>query len=287
MTGSHTPVSLIPLFSAKVVGPILAAGAISAAVIPHSAPHLVAMPTDLPAPPALLSAPWPSHPSAGRSFRGLPQVGELVWQKPDGAPGAKLCSAVAVDSAGGDLIATAAHCVGGVKSRVGGSMTVAYLPGADDGSRPYGVWYPTRIIRARQWMNGVKNPAFDIAFLTVDRPGDARPLESVTGAERFGAIPGAGTLGVQIGYPYADRHPVACRTRVRFLSPSQLRLDCAGFPGGTSGGPVLTNVDPGDGIGTLVGVMGGYQNGGRRSDVTYASAFTPAIEQLYRQAAQY
>jgi Trypsin-like peptidase domain len=287
MTGSHTPVSLIPLFSAKVIGPILAAGAISAAVIPHSATRLVAMPTDLPAPPALLSAPWPSHPSTGRSFSGMPQVGELVWQKPDGAPGAKLCSAVAVDSAGGDLIATAAHCVGGVKSRIGGSMTVAYLPGADDGSRPYGVWYPTRIIRARQWMNGVKNPAFDIAFLTVDRPGDARPLESVTGAEHFGAIPDAGTLGVQVGYPYADRHPVACRTRVRFLSPSQLKLDCAGFPGGTSGGPVLTNVDPGDGIGTLVGVMGGYQNGGRRSDVTYASAFTPAIEQLYRQAAQY
>jgi hypothetical protein len=287
MTGSHTPVSLIPLFSAKVIGLILAAGAVTAAVIPQSAPHLATLPRDLPAPPALLSAPWPSRPAASRAFGGLPQFGELVWQRPDGTPGAKLCSAVAVDSAGGDLIATAAHCVGGVKSRIGGSMTVAYLPGADDGSRPYGVWYPTRIIRARQWMNGVKNPAFDIAFLTVDQPGDARRLESVTGAERFGAVPAPGTLGVQIGYPYAGRQPVACRTPVRFLSPTQLRLDCAGFPGGTSGGPVLTDVDPGDGIGTLVGVMGGYQNGGRHSYVTYACAFTPAIEQLYRQAARY
>jgi hypothetical protein len=287
MRGSHTPVSLISLFSAKAVGPILAAGAVTAAVIPHNAAHAMAPPSNLPTPPALLSAPWSSNPASGRAFAGLPQFGELVWQKPDGAPGAKLCSAVAVDSAAGDLIATAAHCVGGVKSRVGGSMTVAYLPGADDGARPYGVWYPTRIIRARQWMNGVKNPDFDIAFLTVDRPGDARPLESITGAEHFGAIPAPDTLGVQIGYPYADRHPVACRVPIRFLSPTQLKLDCSGFPGGTSGGPVLTNVDPGNGIGTLVGVMGGYQNGGHHSDVTYASAFTPAIEQLYRQAAQY
>ena len=287
MRGSHTPVSLISLFSAKATGLILAAGAVTAAVIPHTVMHAAAMPSDLPAPPALLSAGWPSNPLAGRGFGGMPQFGELVWQRPDGTPGSKLCSAVAVDSAGGDLIATAAHCVGGVKSHIGGSMAVAYLPGADNGSRPYGVWYPTRIIRAQQWMNGVKNPDFDIAFLTVDRPGDVRPLQSVTGAEHFGAIPAAGTLGVQVGYPYAERHPAACRTAIRFLSPTQLKLDCAGFPGGTSGGPVLTDVDPGDGIGTLVGVMGGYQNGGRRADVTYASAFTPAIEQLYRQASRY
>ena len=290
MRGSHTPVSLISLFSAKAIGPILAAGVVTAAVIPDNpvyASAAVAAPRNLPAPPALLSAALPSDPLAGRGFAGLPQFGRLVWQRPDGTPGAQLCSAVAVHSAGGDLIATAAHCLGGVQSRIGGSMTVAYLPGTDDGSRPYGVWYPTRIIRPQQWMNGVKNPDFDLAFLTVDRPGDPRPLESVTGAERFGAVPAAGTLGVQIAYPYVDRHPVACRTPIRFLSPTQLRLDCAGYSGGSSGGPVLTDVDPGDGIGTLVGVIGGYQNGGHRPDVTYAAAFTPAIEQLYRQAAQY
>jgi hypothetical protein len=217
----------------------------------------------------------------------MPQFGELVWQNPDGTPGAKLCSAVAVDSAGGDLIATAAHCLGGVASRIGAPMTVAYIPGADNGSRPYGVWYPTRIIRPQQWMNGVQDPDFDIAFVTVARPGDARPLASITGSEHFGAIPAAGALAVQVGYPYQSPEPVACRTPVRFLSPTQLELDCANFPGGTSGGPVLTDVDPGDGIGTLVGVMGGYQRGGTRSDVTYACALTPAIQQLYQQAAQY
>ncbi|HTJ71289.1 MAG TPA: serine protease [Actinospica sp.] len=273
MTGSHIPVPPLSLLAAK----FFAAVAIGAG----------AMPPGLPAPPALLIGTSPSSPLAAAGFAGMPQFGALVWQKPDGSPGAKLCSAVAVDSAGGDLIATAAHCLGGVVSRIAAPMTVAYIPGADNGSAPYGVWYPTRIIRPQQWMNGVKNPDFDLAFVTVARPGDPRPLAAVTGSEHFGAIPAAGTLAVQIGYPYQSPDPVACRTPVRFLSPTQLELDCADFSGGSSGGPVLTNVDPGTGVGTLVGVMGGYEHGGERSDVTYASAFTPAIQQLYQQASQY
>jgi hypothetical protein len=279
---------MLQLLSAKILGPVVAAGALTAAVVPHQATAAATMlPPDLPAPPALLSATWPSSPQQSKPFSGMPQFGELVWQNPNGSPGARLCSAVAVQSAGQDLIATAAHCVGGVKSRIGGSMTVAYIPGADGGSMPYGVWYPTRVIRPQQWMNGVKNPDFDIAFLTVDQPGNPHPLQSLTGAERFGAVPLEGALGVQVGYSYAGPDPVACRTTIGFESATQLELRCSGFPGGTSGGPILTDVDPGNGIGTLVGVVGGYQNGGVAADVSYASAFTPAIEQLYQEASQY
>jgi hypothetical protein len=50
---------------------------------------------------------------------------------------------------------------------------------------------------------------------------------------------------------------------------------------------VLTDVDPATGIGTLVGVIGGYQTGGNRSDISYAAAFTPAIQQVYQEASQY
>lgn len=280
LTGSHYRVSMKSLLSATLLCPVFAVGLFTGTAAPaeRSAP---------PAPPALLSAQRPSAPQAAKSFAGMPQFGELVWQNPDGSPGARLCSAVAVDSAGGDLIATAAHCVGGVKMRIGGAMTVAYIPGAGGSAAPYGVWYPTRIIRAQQWMNGVRNPDFDLAFLTVSKPGEPLPLAAVTGSEHFGAVPADGALGVQIGYPDSGSQPVACRTPVRFQSPTQLRLSCAGFPSGTSGGPVLTHVDPVDGTGTLVGVLGGYQTGGTRPDVSYAAAFTPAIRQLYQQAAQY
>ena len=279
---------LVSLLSATMLLPALAAGPIATGAPSHAAtkgggrPQTVAAAASL----ASLTAETRSVPMAGRAFPGMPQFGELVWQNPDGSPGAELCTAVAVDSAGGDLIATAAHCVDGVRSRIGGPMTVAYLPGTDGAARPYGVWYPTRIIRAQQWMNGVKNPDFDIAFLTVARPGTARSLASFTGSEHFGTVPPAGALGVQIGYPYTSSDPIVCRNALRFHAPTQLEFDCAGYAGGSSGGPVLTRVDPHDGVGTLVGVIGGYQRGGVHDDISYASAFTPAVEQFYRQAAR-
>jgi Trypsin-like peptidase domain len=279
-------VPLVSLLSAAVLLPALAAGTIATAA-PAAAKAGRGPRSAAAASLASLASATRSVPVAGRAFPGMPQFGELVWQNPDGTPGTRLCTAVAVDSAGGDLIATAAHCVDGVKSKIGGPMTVAYLPGAEGADRPYGVWYPTRIIRPQQWMNGLKNPDFDVAFLTVAQPGTAGTLASFTGSEHFGTIPPAGALGVQIGYPDTSPGPIVCRSALRFHSPTQLELDCAGFAGGSSGGPVLTGVDPGDGVGTLVGVLGGYQRGGEHDDVSYASAFTPAITRLYRQAARF
>lgn len=276
---------LIPLLSARLLAPVVAACALTAATTaPCSAASV--LPPNLPAPPWLLSATVPSFPAAGQTFSGMPQFGALVWQNKDGTPGRRLCTAVAVDSPNGDLIATAAHCVAGVRATVGGPMSVAYLPGATGTETPYGVWYPNRVIRSRRWRNG-KNPDFDIAFLTVSRRSDGLALEDVTGAERFGAVPAPGTLTVQVGYTHTDPDPVACRAAVRFHSRTQLRIDCDGFPAGTSGGPLLTGIDPVTGIGTLVGVVGGYQDGGLSPAVSYAAAFTPAIQALYRQARRY
>lgn len=272
---------MLSALRAKLLAPAFAVALSTVVTLPDQAK---AAPLADPAPPVLLSARWPSRPQTSTAFDGMPQFGELVWQNPDGSPGAQRCSAVTVDSAGGDLVATAAHCIGGVKVGIGDSQTVAYLPGAYGNSQPYGVWYPTQIIRSREWSRS-ENPDFDIAFLTVHQPGNSRTLESMTGAERFGGIPASGTLGVQIGYPYGGRNPVACRTRIRFEAPTQLQLNCANFPSGTSGGPILTNVEPADGIGTLVGVVGGYQTGGAHSYISYAAALTPAIRGLYRQAA--
>lgn len=278
---------LIPLLSAKILAPVVAAGALTTGATARTTAAGF-LPANLPAPSALVSATSPSSPRSGQTFAGLPQFGALVWQNEDGTPGRRLCTAVAVDSPAGDLIATAAHCVDGVRATVGGPMAVAYLPGSDGTSTPYGVWYPTRVIRAKQW-NAAKtrNPDFDIAFLTVFRKDTSAPLETITGAERFGAIPAAGTLAVQLGYADNGTDPLVCRSTVGFHSATQLRIECDGFPSGTSGGPLLTNVDPATGIGTLVGVVGGYQDGGSGPAVSYAAAFTPAIRGLYREASRY
>ena len=280
--------NLLPLLCAKLFAPITALGTALATVSGLPAgPDLVAAQPQLAAaqPPAsVLVGRAPSWPAAGRAFAGTPQVGALVFQNPDGTPGAKLCSAVAVDSPAGDLIATAAHCVAGIAVGIGGPLTVAYVPEYQPGKAPYGVWYPTRITVAPQW-TADQDPNYDLAFVDVTRPASTVPLEQVTGAERFGGAVSAGTLGVLLGYPYDAGSPVGCRARIKRQSATQLRFDCADFPTGTSGGPLLTGVDPHTGIGTLAGVIGGYQLGGDQADVSYAAELGPSLTALYRQAA--
>jgi hypothetical protein len=59
---------------------------------------------------------------------------------------------------------------------------------------------------------------------------------------------------------------------------------CAGYPDGTSGGPFLARVDPATGRGTVIGVIGGYQQGGATADVSYSARLTTRTRALYRLA---
>lgn len=272
--------TLLPLLCAKLFAPLTAMSTALTTIA-----GLPAGPDSGPAqpPPSVLTGHGPTRPATGREFTGAPQVGALVWQNPDGTPGVQLCSAVAVDSPSGDLIATAAHCVAGVTLGIGGSLSVAYVPGYQKGRAPYGAWYPTRITVAPQW-TADKDPDYDLAFLNVTRPQSSVPLEQVTGAEHFGGSVDVGTLGVLLGYPYHTDRPVGCRAAIGRQSATQLRFDCGNFPTGTSGGPLLTAVDPHTGIGTLAGVIGGYQLGGARDDISYAAALRPPLVALYQQA---
>lgn len=233
-------------------------------------------------PPSALTAHSLSSPMTGTGFRGFPPIGALMWQAADGRPSTRLCSAAAVHSPGGNLIVTAAHCLRSVRTGRG-PLTVAYVPGYYRGSMPYGYWIPTKIIRATDAEHGL-DPDRDIAFIVVAHAGSAERLESITGAERVGGAPPAHSFGVLIGYPNAAAGPIACRNRIRYHSATQLEFDCSGFSAGTSGGPLLTEVSRSTGIGTLVGVIGGYENGGHRSSVSYSPVFGPAIAALYPAA---
>ena len=59
---------------------------------------------------------------------------------------------------------------------------------------------------------------------------------------------------------------------------------CAGFSDGTSGGPLLADVGPADGLDTVIGVIGGYQLGGDTPSVSYAARFGGQLGALYQQA---
>ncbi|WP_161790158.1 trypsin-like serine peptidase [Streptacidiphilus carbonis] len=236
--------------------------------------------------PAVLAGPRAAA-AAGSdvSFAGLPSVGVLI-----GAPGSTgpdshhFCTASVVDSPGGDVVATAAHCVVQPGSGSAAPGPVVFLPGYHDQQKPYGEWASSRILVDPRWVAD-GNPDYDIAFLVVHREDDpSARLSDLVGAEQieFGArLPQP--VGV-IGYPTAAERPVACHNTLKPYSDTQSEFDCPGFADGSSGGPMLTGIDPRTGRGTLVGVIGGYEQGGYSDSVSYASAFTPAVKALYQQA---
>lgn len=193
------------------------------------------------------------------------------------------CTASVVDSPAGDVVVTAAHCVTGYSDT--GPAGLAFVPGYN-GTAPYGVWTVTRIFVDKAWAS-TADPDDDVAFLTVAQPGRGTAIENVTGGERLGiAQPSAGVVHV-IGYPDTQDQPLSCQNRIIAFSSSQLEFDCDGYTKGTSGSPFLIDVDAATGEGTVIGVIGGYQQGGDSADVSYSAAFGQNVQTLYDTAVSY
>jgi V8-like Glu-specific endopeptidase len=215
----------------------------------------------------------------GKAFGGTPAVGALFgWEA--GRLGEHFCTASVVQSPTGDLAITAAHCVSG---RAASSFV--FVPGYHDGSAPSGVWTVTRVIVDRGWASS-RDPDDDFAFLVIGRSKDGDSVQSVTGGERIGTGPAEGRLVWVPGYPDGEPEPIGCENHLRELTATQLEFDCGGYTGGTSGSPFLTSVNPSSGLGTVVGVIGGYQQGGDTPQVSYAARFGADLAALYGAAMQ-
>ena len=214
--------------------------------------------------------------ATGRSFGGVAAVGALFTET-NGKLGTHFCTASVVNSAAGDLALTAAHCV------YGRSGTMAFVPGYAKGKTPYGVWPVTRVYTDSAW-DSAQDPDHDVAFLKLADAADGVPIENVTGAETLGSGLPPGELVQVIGYPDDADQPVWCAGTAKGFSATQLEFDCGGYPDGTSGGPFLADVNAATGQGTVIGVIGGYQQGGDTPQVSYAASFGTAVAILYAQA---
>jgi V8-like Glu-specific endopeptidase len=216
-----------------------------------------------------------SSPS-GQAFTGVPAVGALF---PDG--GRHFCTASVVHSPAGDLAVTAAHCVSG--------SPMVFVPGFHDGQAPYGTWQVIRVYTDAAWQAD-QDPDDDVAFLRLGPTADGVPIENVTGSESMATTDGPDTgddtpaLVQVIGYPQDTDQPVWCVNWTRAFSTTQREFDCGGYRNGTSGGPFLADVDPRSGQGTVIGVIGGYQQGGDTDAVSYAAVFGPNVTSLYQAA---
>jgi V8-like Glu-specific endopeptidase len=217
----------------------------------------------------------PAISSSGQPFGGLAAVGALFTAS-GGQLGSHFCTASVVHSTHGDLAVTAAHCLDN-----GQGQQVVFVPGYDNGKKPYGVWAVTAVYADQAWQSS-QDPDDDVAFLRLSDLNGV-PIEHVTGAERIGTVSAKRTLVRVIGYPGQTDQPIACLNWAQPYSATQLEFDCHGYTDGTSGAPFLA-ASSASGQGTILAVIGGYEQGGDTENVSYASAFGASVMALYRQA---
>lgn len=234
-----------------------------------------------------------TRPLRGPGYRQVPRPGQSANAHPArlalrvgalfvaGATGNHFCTASVVDSPGSDLLITAAHCIDGGKGG-GYRQGIVFVPGYRDGRAPFGIWATARLIVSPQWISG-SDPSLDVGFVVL-KPHDGENIENVLGANRLNVDAGYRYLVHVTGYPDSASAAITCINSTSRQSAAQLRFEYGGFTGGTSGSPWVTHFDPRTRTGTIVGVIGGYQQGGDTPAISYSSYLGAAIQRLYQQA---
>jgi V8-like Glu-specific endopeptidase len=218
------------------------------------------IPASASAPTTLDSQP-PGTPAA-HSFRGMSTVGALFGPRSS----VHICTASVIDSRGGDLLITAAHCISGT------AHGYTFAPGYHDGIEPYGSWTVVAAFGASGWIVR-QAPQRDFAFLVVAPHkvhGRPEEIQAVTGANRLGTAPASGEEVTVPAYAFGrDDDPITCTVRV-YQQGAFPAFNCYPYPGGTSGAPWLHR----SGHGWIVtGVIGGLHQGGCYSWTSYSAAF--------------
>jgi len=212
--------------------------------------------------------------ASGVPFNGTAAVGAL-FTRSGGRLGAHFCTASVVSSPAGNLLITAAHCMQGKHPG-----DVVFAPGYHNGRFPHGVWVVTTVYVDSAWATS-QNPDDDVAFLIAGRPGTH--IQRHTGAELL-RIDRPPQMVRVIGYPDATNRPISCTARAREFGARQMVFDCDNYTNGTSGGPFLAHVNPKTGDGWVIGVIGGYEQGGDTPDVSYSPRFFSPVLKLYQTA---
>jgi V8-like Glu-specific endopeptidase len=226
-----------------------------------------------------LPRPGQSADSRTAGARAGLRVGALFEHGPTGN---HFCTASVVSSPGKNLLITAAHCINGGRGSSGYDSDIVFIPDYRDGQEPFGVWTPAKLIVAPQWSSS-SDPDFDVGFVVLE-PHDGKNIEQILGASQLGTDAGYQYLVHVTGYPDSENVPITCVNWTSRFSDSQLKFECAGYTGGTSGSPWVTKFIAGSHTGTIVGVIGGYQEGGDTPSLSYSVRFGPAVLALYRQA---
>jgi V8-like Glu-specific endopeptidase len=222
-------------------------------------------------------APASDIPTA-RAVPGSRVIGALFFN--NGA-GPHYCTASVVRTPKRNMLLTAAHCLYNQSAHVW-HRRIVFVPRYSAGHRPYGTWPVWLMVADKRWIER-GDPDLDYGFAAVQVMGGRR-LADVVGANELQINQGYTNRVLVAGYPAKENNPadrpVGCAGRTYRQARFQLRFDCHGFFGGTSGSPWLSDYDARTESGHVIGVIGGYQEGGSEEWRSYSPLFTEAIAHL-------
>ncbi|MEV5413700.1 peptidase [Thermopolyspora sp. NPDC052614] len=147
------------------------------------------------------------------------------------------CSGTAVTSANRSVVITAGHCV-----KSGGRFHTnwVFVPGFNNGNRPFGTWVATNLFTTPQW-NANEDLNFDVGAAVV-APLNGRNLVDVVGGQGIAFNQARRQQMYSFGYPAAQPFDgsslIFCAGRAKDddISSNDLGLGCI-MTGGSSGGP--------------------------------------------------
>ncbi len=164
---------------------------------------------------------------------------------------------------------------------------IVFVPRYSAGHRPYGTWPVWLMVTDRRWIEH-GDPDMDVGFAAVQIMRGRR-IADVVGANQLMINPGYANRVLVAGYPAKENYRAGPPDRLRradgaAVGGRQLRFDCHGFYGGTSGSPWLSDYDNRTQTGHVVGVIGGYQEGGSEEWRSYSPLFDANVANLLATA---
>jgi Trypsin-like peptidase domain len=227
-----------------------------------------------PATPAI-ARPVPPDPKVGAVFLGggsspCPPGRVGVPPAREGECPQHTCSGAVLNSAGGDLILTAAHCVADV-------VDATFVAGFNDEAAPENVWHVDAVYLDPRWVQN-QDPMADFAIARVSRDAGGTIQAQAGGGLALGPAPHPGTIVTVTGYPMGDGGgPVGCRAPTAQATQGFPSLPCEGMVDGLSGAPWVTGS-------TVTGLIGGLDGGGCEDESSYSPPFDGAITRLLTRA---
>jgi hypothetical protein len=180
------------------------------------------------------------------------------------------CSGGVLDTPGGNLIITAAHCMAE-------GIDTAFVSGFNNDAAPEDVWHVDAVYLDPRWMAS-QDPLTDFAIARVSRESGGTVQAQAGGGLTLGLAPKPGTVISVSGYGLGvGGGPVGCRTATAPDTHGFPSLACAGLVDGLSGAPWI------DGS-TVTGVIGGLDGGGCNDKLSYSPPFDDAVTGLLARA---